>query len=175
MRTLRFITLLALTTLCLPLRGNAQTPSTTPLYLFTTGSGQISPFTNGEPLTVGQTYELQAIPDPGSEFSDWRHVNVFFETQYLVNTVNNTTNILISEIPSPGPVYSSQPILDFTMQPETVIIDNPGSLTITESQGWQADFVATPEPPTVALIASGLMAFVLLLRTRFRSGRDLPL
>jgi hypothetical protein len=165
MRTLRFIALLALGTLCLTLHGFAQTPSTTPLYLFTTGSGQISPFSNGQLLTVGQTYELQASPDPGFLFSDWQPVNVFVFTEYIVDSGGNT-NMVTSEEVSPVPAYSNQPILDFTMQPLTVILDNPGSSTITQSEGWQADFVATPEPSTLVLTASGLMAIVLLRRVR---------
>jgi len=156
MRKLGSIIIVALGTLCLTLPGNAQTPSTTPLYLFTTGSGQISPFQDGQLLTVGQTYELQAISDPGFQFSDWRPVIVFSFTQYTLGPDGNT-NTIIGETPSPGSVYSSQPVLDFTMQPLTVLYNVPGVRTVTQSIGWQADFLPTPEPSPLALMAGGLM------------------
>jgi len=154
--------------LCFALRGHAQTPSTTPLYLFTTGSGQISPFITGELLTVGQNYEMQASPDPGYQFSDWRPVNVLFFTEFTVDAEGNPLPPITSTVLSPGAIYSDQSVLDFTMQPSTVVIDVPGVRTVTQSQGWQANFVPTPEPSTLALMFSGGTAIVLLLRARSR-------
>jgi hypothetical protein len=60
-------------------------------------------------------------------------------------------------VPSLVPNYSYQPTLEFTMQPDTVIANNPG-LTVVQSYGWQANFVPVPEPSSIALIACGLTA-----------------
>ena len=168
MRKLGSIILVALTALCFAFPGFAQTPSTTPLYLFTTGSGQISPFVNGELLTVGQTYEMQAMPDPGSVFSGWQPINIFTFTEFTVDPEGNPLPPITSTVLSPEPVSSEDSVLDFTMQPLMVISDTPARM-VTESFGWQANFVPAPEPSTLAvLMVGGLMGAVLVQRIRFR-------
>ena len=171
MRKLGSIILVALAALCFALPGFAQTPSTTPLYLFTTGSGQISPFQNGQLLTVGQTYEMQAMPDPGSVFSSWQPINIFTFTEFTVDPEGNPNPPVTSTVLSPGSVYGEQPVLDFTMQPLTVILDTPAR-TVTEGVGWQVNFVPTPEPSTLVLMVGGLMAVVLVQRMRFRRASE---
>ncbi|MEI9960947.1 MAG: hypothetical protein WDM76_07375 [Limisphaerales bacterium] len=107
-----------------------------PLFVFTNGSGTISPFQYGQLLNVGQSYDLTAIPNSGFVFSTWQPVNVFTITTALTN--NNGDTLLISSLnTSPVPTYTTEPVLNFIMQPEVVIVANP-LLTITGSSGWQA-------------------------------------
>jgi hypothetical protein len=173
MRTLRFIALLALGILCLTLHGYAQVPSTTPLYLFTTGSGQISPFTDGELLTVGQSYEMQAIPDSGFVFSSWQPVDIYTFTEFTFDQSGNPLPPITSTVLSLGATYTEGPVLDFTMQPLSVILDTPAR-TVTESFGWQANFVPTPEPSPLALMASGLMYAAILSARRMSANGSWP-
>jgi hypothetical protein len=112
--------------------------SNAPLPLFINGGGSVSPLTNGEWLVVGQTYHLQAAPDPGFIFSGWQRVNVFTTSTFVVET-NGNTNTVISVVASPAPTYTNQLTLDFVMQPVVLIVDT-GLITITQSSGWQANF-----------------------------------
>jgi hypothetical protein len=116
---------------------------------------------------------MQAIPDLGYQFSDWQPVDIFFFIQQ-VPTGGGITNTVVTEVQSPLPEYSDQSILDFTMQPGTVITSTE-NLEVTQSEGWQADFTPTPEPSTIFLMTGGLMAVVLVRHARFRRDRDLPL
>lgn len=165
--------IVALGTMCFARPGNAQVPSTTPLYLFTTGSGQISPFTDGEFLTVGQTYEMQAIPDSGFMFGSWQPINIFTFTEFTLDAEGNPNPPISSTVLSPEPIYSEEPVLDFTMQPLTVILDTPAR-TVTESFGWQANFVPAPEPSPLALMASGLMYAAILSARRMSANGSWP-
>jgi hypothetical protein len=134
--------------------------------LFTTGSGEISPLQDGQLLVVGQTYDMEGIPDSGFAFGSWQPVNVFTFTQMQVDASGNPLPPLISIVPSPVPDYSFQPALEFTMQPVVVIADNP-SLTITQGTGWQVNFVQVPEPSRIALFVCGLTAILFRWRRRF--------
>ncbi len=134
-----------LITLALVIAGSSGTVShaqgtTAPLSLGINGGGSVSPLTNGEPLEVGQTYNMVAIPDPGFVFSSWQPVSVFTFTEFVFDPISGNTNTVVSTVASPVPAYTSQPSLDFTMQPVDVIYDVPGVRTTTKSSGWQANF-----------------------------------
>jgi hypothetical protein len=110
-----------------------------PLSLFISGGGTVSPRTNGELLVVGQSYNMEASPHAGYWFDGWEPVNVFTQTIYVIDTNGNTVSTVSTTV-APLPIYTNQPSLDFTMQPVRVILDNPGFMTITEGQGWRANF-----------------------------------
>jgi hypothetical protein len=106
---------------------------------------------------------MEAIPDDGFVFSSWQPVNVFSFSQVAYNAIDlspisTNTSITLSAVPD----FTEQTVLAFTMQPESVIVDTP-SLMITESSGWQANFVPVPEPSSITLIICGLTAIVFLL------------
>jgi Divergent InlB B-repeat domain len=166
MRRLRFITVLALTIIFFARPGRAQDANTAPLYLFTTGSGNIFPYQDGQLLNVGQDYEMTAVPDPGFVFSSWEQVNVFTIEEFTIDANGNPNPPIISQTISPAPPSVFQPVLDFTMQPETVILNIPGVRSVTQDDGWQANFVPTPEPSTIALVACGLVMLVFSFRAR---------
>jgi hypothetical protein len=171
MRKLVFITLLTLAALCFACRGFAQGVVYAPLMLFTNGAGSISPLEDGQLLEVGQSYEMEAIPDSGYEFSSWQPVNVYILTATIDNLpgIDPPTYQQISINPSPVFQYIAQSVLDFTMQPVNVIFDNPGSTSLTESYGWQANFVPTPEPSSLELTACGITVIV-FLRSTFKNN-----
>jgi hypothetical protein len=110
-----------------------------PLFVFLNSGGSVSPFTNGEFLAVGQSYNMVATPEPGYEFDSWQPVNVFTFTNFVTDSAGNTIPV-VSTTASPMPTYTNQPSLDFIMQPVVVISDNPGVRIITRSTGWQANF-----------------------------------
>jgi hypothetical protein len=134
-----------------------------PLYLFTAGNGSITPLQNGQSLEVGQTYDMTAVPDAGFAFSSWQPVQVFVFTQITLDAQGNPNPPITSTVASPVPQYTYDPDLEFTMQPEMSILNNPGVETITEDSGWQANFTPVPEPSTWALLIVG---GALLLRRR---------
>jgi hypothetical protein len=173
---MKIFTLIALAVfgvLCLPHNGEAQ-GTLTPLDLFTVGNGSITPFQNGQLLEVGQNYEMTAIPDPGFDFSSWQPVEVFTYTAFQLDYINGNviTNTISNVFDVAAPTYTTQPVLDFTMQAVTNINDNPGISTLTESSGWQANFEAVPEPSIMAMMACGLTVIV-LFRRRSTSDRTL--
>ena len=47
-----------------------------PLSLFINGGGTVSPLTNGQPLEIGQTYNIAAIPEAGFTFRSWQPVDL---------------------------------------------------------------------------------------------------
>src|SRR5882724_10455020 len=112
-----------------------------PLPLFTTGSGRIVPFQDGQMLEVGRSYVMAAIPHRGYIFTNWQPVNVFTETVITVDDNGVTNAPITSVVVSPAPPSSARPVLRFTMQPEIVVANIPGVVTITETSGWQANFV----------------------------------
>ena len=95
-----------------------------PLFLYTNGSGSISPLSGGQMLTVGQVYDLQANPDPGFLFGSWQPVNVFTITEITLNSDGTTNAPLYPWLASPVPDYTLQPALQFTMQAESLILDS---------------------------------------------------
>jgi len=125
-----------------------------PLLLFTTGSGQIVPYHDGQMLEIGRRYVMTAVPERGYEFTNWNPVNVFTLVEQILDESGNietVTNI----VTSPVPRFTERPALMFEMQPEVVIYDSP-ALTIIKSVGWQANFVAVQQddfnPPASSLI-----------------------
>ena len=114
--------------------------SYTPLMLFTNGNGRIFPFRDGQMLETGRTYFMAAIPDRGYAFSSWQPVVVFTFIEYTRDPSGNLVE-RTSEDTVPEAQFTRDPILRFTMQPEQVLFDIPNVRTVTESFGWQANFV----------------------------------
>ena len=170
MRKSAFITLVGVAIVGFALQGNAQgTMSYAPLHLFINGAGGVSPLLDEGMLVVGQSYIMTAIPDSGFSFSSWQPVNVFTLTSFIVDVGGGVfTNV--SVIASRVPQYINTPSLSFTMQPENLIVDNPGLFTITEGSGWQVNFEAVPEASSLALIMCGLTATAFLRCPRFYGG-----
>jgi len=92
-------------------------------------------------LQVGRDYLMVAIPKRGYVFTNWQPVNEFHYTITTIDDNGATNPPITSTVISLVPPSSTRPVLRFTMQPEIVIVDIPGTLKITESSGWQANFV----------------------------------
>jgi hypothetical protein len=114
--------------------------SYTPLLLLTNGNGRVFPFRDGQLLETGRTYVMAAVPDRGFAFSSWQPVVVFTFSEYAHGPsgtlIERTTEDVV-----PTPEYTWDRALKFTMQPEQVILDIPNVRIITQSFGWQANFV----------------------------------
>jgi hypothetical protein len=111
-----------------------------PLQLFTTGSGKVVPFNDGQMLEVGHRYVLTAVAEPGYEFANWNPVNVFTFIQQVLDESGNLETVT-NTVLSPVQRFISRPALMFEMQAEEVILSSP-ALTIIQGVGWQANFVA---------------------------------
>jgi Divergent InlB B-repeat domain len=168
MRKLVFSALMAFAMAAFLPLGHAQS-TLAPLLLYTNGPGEISPFSSGQLLQVGQTYDLEAAPDPGFLFSSWQSVVVFAITQSIPDGAG-VTNTVVSVSVSPVPDYTFQADLQFTMQPVEVVLSNTG-LTITQGTGWQANFAPVPEPSSLTLLVCGLTSIILLRRRTLINGR----
>jgi hypothetical protein len=125
-----------------------------PLLLFTTGSGQIVPFHDGQMLEVGHRYVMTAVLERGYGFTNWNPVIVFTFVERILDESGNietVTNI----VTSPVPRFTERRALMFEMQPEVVIYDSP-TLTIIRGVGWQANFVAVQKddlnPPVSSML-----------------------
>jgi hypothetical protein len=150
--TMKYICgLLALMALVLPTpaqtssRGNvfgirSDEVSRAPLLLFTNGSGRVFPLQEGQMFKVGQECVMVADADRGFMFSNWTLVNVFTITEVYFDGSGNAHTTTTTDV-SPVGVYTKTRLLRFTMRPVEVFMDEPGVLTITESVGWQANFV----------------------------------
>jgi hypothetical protein len=112
-----------------------------PLLIYKNGDGRVAPFENGRMLVTGRRYHMLAVPDRRYEFSSWQEVDVFTFTQYEYDengerieppTVSTDVTLM--------PQHVDNPYLTFTMEPESLIIDST-NLVVTESIGWQANFV----------------------------------
>jgi len=91
-------------------------------------------------LEVGQRYKLRAVPGRGFCFASWNRVNVFTFTEITLDPSGHPNPPVVSSILSPVPDHIRKPMLVFTMQPEIVLYSSEYR-TITESTGWQANFV----------------------------------
>lgn len=129
-----------------------------PLFLLINGNGQVSPYASGDLLQVGLTYDLLATPDPGYVFSGWQPVNVFNFMEITVNNDGTTNPAVSSTVVSPLPIFLYDSDLQFTQQDITTISDIPGVQTVSEGQGWQADFDPIPEPTSITLLGGGMLA-----------------
>jgi len=128
-----------------------------PLYLFTVGSGAVTPLQNGQLLEVGQSYDMTAIPDLGSTFGSWQAINVVVNIEHIPGQ-STTTNVTIEPLAE----YIQTPTLTFTMQAPTEVVSGFGA--IIGNSGWQANFEPVPEPLNIELIVYGLSGFALLRR-----------
>ena len=161
MKKFMLILLVTLATVCFTRESRAQ-GTLAPLYLFTSGAGSITPFQNGDLLQVGQSNNMTAIPDSGYAFSSWQLVNVFIITQTNFDSGHNPILPLSTSVdPSPVPQFTYQPELGFIMQPLRMITSNGSNPNISEIVGWQANFVAVPEPSDATLIVSGFTVIAL--------------
>jgi hypothetical protein len=113
-----------------------------PLSLTINGQGRVLPFEDGEQLPIGWSFVMTAIPDHGYVFTGWQKVNVTTITQFTVDLEGDPNPPVISTVVSPVPGFIRQPTLRFQVQTPTVITDSPEPITITESIGWQANFVS---------------------------------
>jgi hypothetical protein len=114
--------------------------SKAPLFLSINGPGRVVPFHNGEMLPAGHDCVMTAIPDRGRMFVNWSQVSVFTFVDYVSDedgNVSTVTNI----VTSPGGKVIKSRVLRFQAQPAEVIFDAPGASIVTESYGWQANFV----------------------------------
>jgi hypothetical protein len=108
--------------------------------LLINGPGRVLPFRDGQLLEVGPEYRMQAIPKRGSTFAGWNKVNVFTFNIWTVDGFGNPTNVISTDV-SPVQGLLRSPILRFTVQSSNVLEEIPGSITISETTGWQANFV----------------------------------
>ena len=155
MKKFMLILLVTLATVCFTRESRAQ-GTLAPLYLFTSGAGSITPFQNGDLLQVGQSNNMTAIPDSGYAFSSWQLVNVFIITQTNFDSGGNPILPPITSVdPSPVPQFTYQPELGFNVQPLMEISGGGQNPNIAEIVGWQANFVAVPEPSDAALVMFG--------------------
>ncbi len=76
MKKFILVALVTLATVCFAGRSHGQ-DTLAPLYLYTSGDGNITPLESGQLLDVGQSYDMTAVPDAGYVFSSWQPVNVF--------------------------------------------------------------------------------------------------
>jgi hypothetical protein len=115
----------------------------TPLFLYTNGSGTISPYQNGQMLEAGHSYVLTACAASGCEFNKWQMVTVSTE----VKTVNYpsgltviTTNTTVIETDR----YFYNARLNFTAESSSVqtLDDHPGTSRVTRVSGWRANFTS---------------------------------
>ena len=124
--------------------GSINYDSRVPLLIFTNGGGTIFlsyPFHAGGMYRVGREYEAVAIPDRGYVFVGWNIVNVFTSTEYTVDPGGNLNPPMTSTVLSSVPGYYMSPEINLIVEPEDLLIDEPGVMTITEGRGWQANFV----------------------------------
>jgi hypothetical protein len=113
-----------------------------PLSLTISGQGRVFPFEDGEQLPIGWSFVMTAIPDHGYVFTGWQKVNAFTITQVVLNGEGNPEPPIISMNVVPVPGLIRQPTLRFQVQAPMVLFDERGVETITESTGWQANFVS---------------------------------
>lgn len=156
MKNLRFIITFALALTCFARSGRAGAPATAALYIYTTGSGEFSPFQSGQLINVGQNCALTATADPGYEFNNWEMIGVYTLEQFTVDAHGNPLPPVFSQVVTHYQDYFYTPTVYFTMQADSLVEDVPGQEIVTGNWGWQANFTPTPEPSTLGLIACGL-------------------
>ncbi|HXC34426.1 MAG TPA: hypothetical protein VNV43_01040 [Candidatus Acidoferrales bacterium] len=119
-----------------------ETQSPLPLYI--SGSGKIVPFQDGQMLDDGRDFVMTAVPNKGYVFASWQQVNIFTFDEYFLNS-NGQLIEQTSAVPSFSPPEPEKNrVLHFTMQPEQYLFDDPNVRIITQSVGWQANFVPAP-------------------------------
>lgn len=152
LRYLQAVVALALAAFAFPLAGESlgthDNPgllssggSQAPLVLFINGPGRVLRFHDGQMLEVGLEYRAQAIPDRGAVFIGWNRVNVFTDTEVVYDSSNNPTGNRTIVTSAPVPISIRSPDLRFAVQPATVLLDIPGVRSLTQTTGWQANFV----------------------------------
>jgi hypothetical protein len=137
-KTFLLISLAELTIVLFPFCGQAQ-QTCAPLFVFTNGSGSITPLQNGQLLQVGQSYGMTAIPNSGYVFNSWQPIDISIATLFAEEADGNLVAVATNVIPLPQPQYYTQPALDFVMQPQVTILSN-SLVTIIDTTGWQANF-----------------------------------
>lgn len=150
-----------------------QDTSYAPLLISTNGSGTITPYNSGQLLVVGQNYTLTATPAEGWLFAGWAAAWVFTDTEITINSFGATNPPIVSTIWSSTPgTLGTQNQFTFTMPSINVVYDSPGIRTLTQEQGFVANFVPVPEPATAPLWLVGAAAVILLLLRRRTTVRN---
>jgi hypothetical protein len=170
MKKFVFIITLTLATVCFTGQSFAQGDISAPLLLFTNGAGSVSLFQGGQLLVVGQNYEMEGVPDSGFEFSSWQPVDVF-TTFEVFEDISGNLQTNVNVISSPENEYTLQPVLDFTMQSVTLVLDTESTI-ITETGGWQVNFVPVPEPSCFSLIMCGLVLLAFFIKAASTNLRN---
>ena len=112
-----------------------------PLFIYKNGPGKVAAqFSFGQLFMDGRYYHLIAVPDRGYEFSNWQEVDVFTVTQYLYFYGQRIEPPIISTDVTPVPHYIYDPLLLLPEQKVDYILSST-NVMITESIGWQANFV----------------------------------
>jgi len=120
-----------------------------PLLLFKNGQGYILPYDNGKTLQVGRNYVMTAIPARGYAFTNWNPVEVVTVTGEEIDVEAGATIPISYTDVTPEPGSEKDSSLVFTVKPETIynavyadtFTGKVYQETITESTGWQANFV----------------------------------
>ncbi len=105
----------------------------------------------------GRIVEVAALPDAGFIFGSWQQVNIFTFEQITIDANGNPNPPLSPRSRHRFRRPSSNPSSISPMQPEMVLLNNPGVRNVTQSSGWQANFTPAPEPTVLALTTFGLM------------------
>jgi hypothetical protein len=111
----------------------------TPLNLSINGKGEVLFFRDGELLPVGGKFVMWAAAAPGYVFVNWQPANVFIFTQVTIDGAGKPVSTTSAEW-VPVPEYQWSSFLEFTPQLDNVIFDAPGVETISQGQGWIANF-----------------------------------
>src|SRR5262245_59022173 len=85
-----------------------------PLLLFTTGSGRVVPFHDGQMLEVGHRYVMTDVAEPGYKFANWNPVNVFTFIEQVLDGSGNIQTVT-NTVTSPVPRFTDRPALMFEM------------------------------------------------------------
>jgi hypothetical protein len=109
-----------------------------PLLLSINGGGRVIRFNAGM-LPVDGKCLMWAVANPGYVFVNWQRANVFIFTEVTVDEAGQPVSDT-STVWSPIPEYQRSSFLEFTEQLDDVIFDSPGVETITQGQGWIANF-----------------------------------
>jgi hypothetical protein len=128
----------------------AGNSSFAPMHVYVNGAGHIYPSYDEKMLRIGRGYAMTAIPARGYKFASWQPVDVTTLTLYAEDSSGSFEEVTNTTINLAENQYVMDPVLTFRMKPAD-IVSSGGLFTITESTGWQANFVPkyerVPRPP----------------------------
>jgi len=119
-----------------------------PLVVQVAGEGTVSPDYNKVELALGGNYHMTATAQRGSGFvfTNWTVLNIFTAVESALNEFGQPEIVGTNTIISPGAVATNGPTLSFTMTAPVTLISVPGIETISESTGYQANFLDVEKP-----------------------------